>query len=443
MRKKRLVAALLIAVLSLQNSAALAASISVCSNNAQTAETISLNERKTYAFRYYSYETDDGYEHIDESEHYYKFVPSVTDYYDVNVENFIEGNTSIEVYDSSGKELDYGNWNQFTNVCKTNGTKLIAGNTYYVRIYTYIETDEIRPMYTTVVKHTHSYVLEDSEAASCVREGYQYYYCTKCGYSYTATIPKTAHVWNTKYTVDKEATCTTAGKKSIYCSNEDNGCEAVKTTVTIPATGHNYKLDVIWKADQYENGGELYFCNRCGKEKTVTISRPKTIIFSKSSFVYNNKVRKPTVTVKDAKGNKIASSNYTVSYAKGCKNVGAYKVTVKFKGKKYTGSLSKTFTIVPKATTLKSVTAAKKGFTAKWVKQTTQTTGYQIQYATNSKFTSGAKIVTVSKNKTVSVRVSKLAAKKKYYVRVRAYKTVSGKKYYSAWSKTKTITTKK
>ncbi|MDO5548574.1 MAG: fibronectin type III domain-containing protein [Eubacteriales bacterium] len=165
-------------------------------------------------------------------------------------------------------------------------------------------------------------------------------------------------------------------------------------------------------------------------------------MFSKSSFVYNNKVQKPTVTVKDAKGNKIASSNYTVSYGKGCKNVGSYKITVKFKGKKYTGSLSKTFTIVPKATTLKSVTAAKKGFTAKWAKQAPQTTGYQIQYAANSKFT-GAKTVTVSKNKTVSAKVSKLAAKKKYYVRVRTYKTVNGKKYYSAWSKSMLVTTKK
>lgn len=437
MGKKRFVAALLIAVLSLQNSAALAESVSACSNNAQTAETISLNERKVYMFKGYDYETESS-----DQSHYYKFVPTTTDYYDVKVDNFVEDDTYIVVYDSGGEQLDWGGWNQFTNDCTTEGTKLTAGRTYYVCVGVYLGEETSQAVYTTVVKHTHSYVLEDSEAASCVREGYQHYYCTKCGYQYTSTVPKTAHIWNTKYTVDKEATCTTAGKKSIYCSNEDNGCEAVKTTVTIPATGHNYKLDVIWKADQYENGGELYFCNRCGKEKTVTISRPKTIMFSKSSFIYNNKVQKPTVTIKDAKGNKIASSNYTVSYGKGCKNVGSYKITVKFKGKKYTGSLSKTFAIIPKATTLKSVTAAKKGFTAKWAKQATQTTGYQIQYATSSKFT-GAKTMTVPKNKTVSSKVSKLAAKKKYYVRVRTYKTVSGKKYYSAWSKSMPVTTKK
>ena len=81
----------------------------------------------------------------------------------------------------------------------------------------------------------------------------------------------------------------------------------------------------------------------------------------------------------------------------------------------------------------------------KWNKQTTQTTGYQIQYSTSSKF-KGAKTVAVSKNKTTSTTVSKLLAKKKYYVRIRTYKTVkvNGKstKLYSSWSKAKTVKVK-
>jgi hypothetical protein len=78
----------------------------------------------------------------------------------------------------------------------------------------------------------------------------------------------------------------------------------------------------------------------------------------------------------------------------------------------------------------------------KWAKQATQTTGYQIQYSTSSKFTS-YKTVTISKNSTVSKTVSKLTANKKYYVRVRTYKTVNGKKIYSSWSAAKNVTTKK
>ncbi|MDO5547969.1 MAG: fibronectin type III domain-containing protein [Eubacteriales bacterium] len=170
--------------------------------------------------------------------------------------------------------------------------------------------------------------------------------------------------------------------------------------------------------------------------------RTSTNTASHRTYTYNGTVRKPAVIVMDSKGKKIAASNYTVKYASGRKNVGSYKVTVMFKGTKYAGSMSTTFTINPKATTLKSVKAASKGFTAKWAKQATQTTGYQLQYSTNSKFT-GAKTITIAKNKTVSKKVTKLTAKKKYYVRIRTYKTVSGKKYYSAWSKAKAVITKK
>lgn len=69
-------------------------------------------------------------------------------------------------------------------------------------------------------------------------------------------------------------------------------------------------------------------------------------------------------------------------------------------------------------------------------------TGYEIQYATNSKFTN-AKKVTITNNKTDKTTISKLSGNKKYYVRVRSYTTVNGTKYYGAWSVSKGVTTKK
>ena len=180
------------------------------------------------------------------------------------------------------------------------------------------------------------------------------------------------------------------------------------------------------------------------KANGITFNTIVSVALSATSYTYNGKVKKPSVTVKDAKGKKISSKYYTVSYSKGRKNVGQYTVTIKFKGN-YSGTVKKTFTIKPKATTLSKVTAGKKAFTVKWKKQATQTTGYQIQYSTSSKFKS-AKTVTVSKNKTTSKKISKLKAKKKYYVRIRTYKTVkvNGKntKIYSGWSKAKTVKTK-
>ena len=130
-----------------------------------------------------------------------------------------------------------------------------------------------------------------------------------------------------------------------------------------------------------------------------------------------------------------------MSYAKGRKYVGKYAVKITFKGK-YSGTKTLYFTIKPKATSISSLTAGSKKFTVKWKKQATQTTGYQVQVATNKKFKKNKKTVTIKKQKTTKTTVKKLKAKKKYYVRIRAYKQSQGKKIYGAWTKTKTIKVK-
>ena len=89
-------------------------------------------------------------------------------------------------------------------------------------------------------------------------------------------------------------------------------------------------------------------------------------------------------------------------------------------------------------TTITSVKAQSKAFTVKWKKKSS-ITGYQIQYSTNSKFKKGNKSIKIKSAKTVSKKITKLKAAKKYYVRIRTYK---GKKY-SKWSKVKSIKTPK
>jgi len=203
---------------------------------------------------------------------------------------------------------------------------------------------------------------------------------------------------------------------------------------------------VTKKASLTTNGVKTYTCKSCKATKTEAIPKASNIKLSKTAYTYNGKVQKPSVTVKDSKGKALKNgTDYKISYPKGMKNVGKYTVKVTLKGN-YSGSKSMTYNINPKGTSVSKVTAAKKGFKVTWKKQTTQTTGYQVQYSTSSKFKS-AKTVTISKNKTTSKSVSKLSAKKKYYVRVRTYKTVKigGKsvKLYSGWSKAKSVTTKK
>ena len=249
-----------------------------------------------------------------------------------------------------------------------------------------------------------------------------------------------AHVYSGK--VIAQPTCTAYGKTKYTCTQ----CGDSYTVTNIKPKGHSYKSQLT-KATTAKDGQIYKKCSVCGAVtgKTV-IAKVSNIKLSKTAYTYNGKVQKPSVIVKNSKGKALKNgTDYTVSYPKGMKNVGKYTVKVTLKGN-YSGSKSMTYNINPKGTSVSKVKAAKKGFKVTWKKQTTQTTGYQVQYSTSSKFKS-AKTVTISKNKTTSKSVSKLSAKKKYYVRVRTYKTVKigGKsvKLYSGWSKAKSVTTKK
>ncbi|MCM1284986.1 MAG: fibronectin type III domain-containing protein [Acetobacter sp.] len=313
--------------------------------------------------------------------------------------NYIDINTAF----SKGYKLWYAYYPssapKFTSQAEIGDTGIAADMWQYS---TTNETLDKNVMYPSMKCDGHTY--DDSTVnPTCTSKGYVLHKCSKCGYFYKTDF---------------------------------------KNTIA-----HKYK-DYTTNATVSKNGSIITKCSVCGtKKSSKTIYYPKTVTLSTTSYTYNGKVRKPTVTVKDSKGNKISASNYTVAYASGRKNVGKYNVTIKFKGS-YSGTVTKTFTIKPKSTSISKVTAGKKKFTVKWKKLTSQTTGYQIQYSTSSKFTAKTtKTVTVSKNKTTSKSVSKLKAKKKYYVRVRTYKTVkvNGKntKIYSSWSKAKTVTTKK
>ena len=167
----------------------------------------------------------------------------------------------------------------------------------------------------------------------------------------------------------------------------------------------------------------------------------------KASYVYTGKAIKPnpTVLLTDPTGfadmyytNKV---DYTYKYAKN-KNVGT--ATVTFTGiNDFNGTKKVTFKILPKGTAVKKLNKPyKKQIKVTWNQQTVQTTGYQIQLATNSKFTSGKKTYTVKSNTTTAKTITKLASGKKYYVRIRTYKAVNGKNYCSAWSGAKSVTTR-
>ena len=173
----------------------------------------------------------------------------------------------------------------------------------------------------------------------------------------------------------------------------------------------------------------------------LTKETPTDVKLSAASFTYNGKTQRPAITAKNNDGASLTEGvDYTISYSSGCKNVGSYKAVISFVGN-YEGTVTKTFKIVPKGTSISAISGRKKGFYVKWKKQSTQTKGYQIRYSTKSSMTN-AKIKTIAKVGTLSKTVTKLSGKKKYYVQVRTYKKIGSTVYYSGWSSKKAVTTK-
>lgn len=102
--------------------------------------------------------------------------------------------------------------------------------------------------------------------------------------------------------------------------------------------------------------------------------------------------------------------------------------------------IAKPQSTTPAKTKVQKISTGKKSITAQW-KKVAGVSAYQVQIATNKKFSKNKKTFKVSK-KSTKVKIKKLKAKKVYYVRVRSYKKVNGKKVYSKWSTVRKVKTK-
>ena len=262
--------------------------------------------------------------------------------------------------------------------------------------------------------------------------------CSDCGEDITETIyyPKTIKLSYTSTTYNGKVKSPTV---SVVDSAGNKLVEGTDYDVTVPSGRTNagtYTYKVNFKGN-YEGSKSLnltinqasytptvkgYSGTYNGKKKTITVDGLK----SGSTVKYRTSPKGTWTTTKPTR----TSVGKTTVY---------YQITNK-NYKTVTGS--KTIVINPVKTSITSLKKGTKSFTVKWAKKTTQTTGYQIQYSTSSKFAKGNKTLTVSSNKTTGKTIKGLKAKKKYYVRVRTYKTVSGVKYYSGWSAKKYVTTK-
>ena len=110
------------------------------------------------------------------------------------------------------------------------------------------------------------------------------------------------------------------------------------------ALSHSYKT-VTKRATTSANGSITKTCTYCGAKSVTTIKKISSVKLSTTSYKYNNKVKTPSVIVKDSSGKVLKNgTDYKVTYPSGRKKVGTYKVKVTFIGK-YSGSKTLTFKI--------------------------------------------------------------------------------------------------
>ena len=326
----------------------------------------------------------------------------------------------------------------------------------------------------------HTAVTDKGYPATCTTAGKtDGSHCSVCGAVIKAqtTITATGHK-SSGWITDKAASIGVKGSKHKECTV----CKKVLETAEIPALSRISisKASVTLSTSTYAYDGKAKKPGvtvklngktlKNGTDYTVSYSNntkvgtAKVTITGKGNytgsvsktFSIKNNFKKATVSgisTKAFTGKNITQSitvkyngktlkngtDYTVSYSNN-KKIGTATVKIAGKGS-YTGTATKTFKINPAKQEIQKLTAKSKAFFVDWA-QKGSATGYEIQYATNSKFTS-AKKVTITNKKTDKTTISKLSGKKKYYVRVRSYTTVKGTKYYGAWSASKSVTTKK
>ena len=206
--------------------------------------------------------------------------------------------------------------------------------------------------------------------------------------------------------------------EDYYMYYEDNQYPGV-ATVTIYGTGY------------YKGTATIHF--KIIKKTERFVSNVK---LNRTSYTYTGKSIRPSVTV-TVNGKKIGASAYKLYY-KNNKNSGIGTVQVRGIGKYSRINKTLTFKILPPKTLLTGLKKANRSFTASW-KKNIQATGYQIQYAADSRFTKERKTVIVGKQSATRYKISGLKNKKTYYVRIRSYKRVGKKVLYSSWSTVKKI----
>lgn len=257
---------------------------------------------------------------------------------------------------------------------------------------------ERRELAQLICDHEAKRLITDKEA-TCTMAGSGHYVCDTCGKTVqeNVSIAAKGHIW-TAWTVTVKPTTSKAGEESRTCSV----CKQTEKHQVSKLSQKKYKITYkLNKGKNNKKNPKTYT-----SAKKVVLKKPTRKGYAFKGWYTDRKCTKKITSIK--KGSK---KNYTV-YAKWS------KVKVK------------------KTTGLKVTNTKGKNLVVKYSK-VSGAKGYQITYATNSKFTKGKKVVNTTKR---TKTIQKLKKGKTYYVRVRAYKKDStGRKVYGKYSTVKKI----
>lgn len=257
---------------------------------------------------------------------------------------------------------------------------------------------ERRELAQLICDHEAKRLITDKEA-TCTMAGSGHYVCDTCGKTVqeNVSIAAKGHIW-TAWTVTVKPTTSKAGEESRTCSV----CKQTEKHQVSKLSQKKYKITYkLNKGKNNKKNPKTYT-----SAKKVVLKKPTRKGYAFKGWYTDRKCTKKITSIK--KGSK---KNYTI-YAKWS------KVKVK------------------KTTGLKVTNTKGKNLVVKYSK-VSGAKGYQITYATNSKFTKGKKVVNTTKR---TKTIQKLKKGKTYYVRVRAYKKDStGRKVYGEYSTVKKI----
>ncbi len=282
-------------------------------------------------------------------------------------------------------------------------------------------------------EHSHEFAELYTVKPTCTEKGYTVFSC-ECGASCEGEIENPlGHNYSKERVYYKKADCTEKGEAGRYCQR----CYSKTDIIYYDKTLHK-PVERTDKATVKRNGEIRRECSVCKKlYSSKTISKIASVCLDKKTYTYDGKVKKPSVTVKDAKGRVLSENkDYTVVYQKGRKKTGRYSVKITFKGN-YEGEKTLYFKIRP--TAVKNVTAAPSfsSVCLAWDKSK-GAEGYEIYLKSD-------KTKLIKDTAKLQYTVKKISGKKlksgnDYTFIIKSYKKAGDTKIYSAEKKIKIST---